>query len=238
MLPIDISTQDLFVVGALVFLEGILSIDNALVLALLARDLPEKLQKKALTYGMVGAVVFRALALALVTQLIHLNWIKFVGGGYLIFLAGKHFLVGEKSQDGPTDAKSGSFLTGKKPLSDRARFWRTVVVIELTDIAFALDSILAAVALTSKFWVVFTGGILGIAMMRFAASIFIRLLGKFPEMETTAYLLVLLVGLKVVLEGFQIPGLDFHSASEPAFWIFWGLMAACVAYGLVARKGS
>jgi predicted tellurium resistance membrane protein TerC len=94
-----------------------------------------------------------------------------------------------------------------------------VFVIEMTDIAFAVDSILAAIALVGppppdhpaghahpKLWVIITGGILGVILMRFAAVIFIRLLEKFPRFETAAYLLVAAIGSKLLLDwGFNTP---------------------------------
>lgn len=216
-----ITPEDLTVVAFLVFLEGVLSIDNALVLAMLARPLPPQLQRRALTYGLVGAIVFRLLALSLTTALLRWNWVKFVGGGYLIFIALKHFF-GPKEESDEHGAGKGRAA---------ANFWKTVLIIELTDIAFAVDSILAAVALSRKFWVVFTGGFLGVVAMRFAAKQFISLLNRFPNFESTAFLLVLLIGIKVILEGLHLPGIDFHSSQTPAFWIFWALMAICVALG-------
>lgn len=215
-----ITSQDLLIIGFLVFLEGILSIDNALVLAMMARHLPPEQQKKALTYGLVGAVFFRLAALTVVTHLIRWRWVKFVGGAYLIYIALKHFLSSGKHD--ASDAASGK---------QRQGFWKTVLMIELMDIAFAVDSILAAVALTPKFWLIFTGGFLGVILMRFAAQVFLKLLHRFPGFETTAYLLVLVIGVKVILEGLDLPGLDFHSASSPAFWVFWGMMIACVVRG-------
>jgi YkoY family integral membrane protein len=218
----QITLQDLGLVGLLIFLEGILSIDNALVLAMMARELPKHQQKRALTYGFAGAVVFRLLALSIVTYLIAWNWVKFVGGAYLLYLAVRHFF--SKPHD-PT-AKG-------RPA---ASFWGTVAKIELMDIAFAIDSILAAVALTPKFWIVFTGGILGVFLMRVAASGFIRVLERFPGFETTAYLLVAVIGIKVILEGIHLEGVDFHSSGSPAFWVFWGVMAACIASGFIRRS--
>lgn len=218
----DITTADLFLILFLVFLEGILSIDNALVIAVMAGVLPKEQQRKALTYGLAGAVVFRLIALGLASKLIHWTWVKFVGGGYLVFIALKHFL-----------AKGG---TEKEKSPKAASFWRVVVAIELTDIAFAVDSIMAAVALTSKFWVVFTGGLLGLIMMRFAATLFLKLLRRFPSFEDTAYLLVFVIGVKVTLEGFRFEGLNFHSLSNPESWIFWGIMAACILYGFRPKK--
>lgn len=214
--------QDIAVVGFLVLLEGILSIDNAVVLALLARQLPPDQQKRALTYGLVGAVFFRFAALLMVTQLMAWVWVKYVGGAYLLFIAIKHFLKKpEKEND----------LSNNKPRS----FWMTVLVIELTDIAFAADSILAAVALSNKFWVVFTGGVLGIITMRFAATAFIKLLHRYPNFENSAFLMVAIVGIKLILEGLKLPGIDFHSASSVSFWILWGSMAGSLALGFTKK---
>ncbi len=215
--------NDLLLILFLVFLEGILSIDNALVLALLAKKLPKEKRKKALTYGLLGAIGFRLLALLLIRELLQWHWIKFIGGGYLVLTSGRHFFQ-KSSQE------------VKHPvLKPRLSFWRVVLAIELTDVAFALDSILAAIALTSKFWVIFTGGVLGIIMMRFAANLFINILDKFPSLENTAYLLVLLIGIKVSLEGFEITGLDFQSPSAPAFWIFWILVGLTILYGFIDK---
>ncbi len=217
------TSQDFALVGVLIFLEGILSVDNALVLAVLARDLPKEQQKKALTYGLVGAFVFRFIALALVTFLVKWRWVKFVGGGYLIYLAVAHLLFNKKDGDDATQSS-------KK----KRGFWATVAVIELTDIAFALDSILAAVALTNKLWVIYLGGILGIILMRVAAGAFIKLLDKFPRLEQTAYMLVFIIGGKVILEASDI-GLNFHSVSSVEFWVFWASMATCIAYGVLPK---
>jgi len=225
----SISSQDFAVIGLLAFLEGILSIDNALVLALLAKRLPKHQQKKALTYGLAGAVIFRLAALSLTTFLMRWTWVKWAGGFYLLYVGLKHFWDNRES------AKKNEAETSKaqKP----AGFWKTVLIIELTDIAFAVDSILAAVALSNKFWVVFIGGFLGIVLMRVAATTFIVLLEKFPRLEVTAYLLVTLIGSKLLVDAAKFPGVDFHSATSPAAWVFWGLMIAFIALGVTgARK--
>lgn len=224
-MPFDITSHDIFLIGLLVFLEGILSVDNALVLAILAKHLPKDQQKKALTYGLIGAFIFRFLALAMVTYLVQWTWVKFVGGGYLLYIGIKHLIVGEKHDE------AGNKLAG-------ATFWKTVMVIELTDIAFAVDSILAAVALTNKLWIIFTGGVLGIIMMRFAAAGFIKLIERFPQLEKTAYLLVTVIGTKVIIEGCKFEGIDFHSPSSPSFWIFWVTMAACIGYGFLPKRNK
>jgi len=139
---------------------------------------------------------------------------------------------------------------------DRAasrKFWSTVLVIELTDIAFAIDSILAAMALVGspppgtpegaphpQLWVVITGGILGLILMRFAAVMFVRLLERFPRFETAAYLLVSIIGAKLVADWWfnstTKTVLDFHSPSHPAFWTFWVLMAAALGVGFIRPR--
>jgi YkoY family integral membrane protein len=208
--------HDLATIGVLVFLEGILSLDNALVLAIIARGVKPELQKKVLTYGLVGAVIFRMTAIFFANTLIQYTWIKFIGGGYLLWLAIKFFFF--------TDVEK------HKEVIHRG-FWATILVVELTDIAFAVDSILAAVALTNKYWIIVTGGLIGTFLMRFAANQFIRLLNVFPNLETTAYLLISIVGVKVMLEGIHLPGVDFHSSSSPWFWGQWILMSVAIIFG-------
>jgi predicted tellurium resistance membrane protein TerC len=133
-------------------------------------------------------------------------------------------------------------------------FWPTVAVIELTDVAFAIDSILAAIALVGtapadtakgaahpKLWVVITGGMLGVILMRFAAVLFIRLLERFPRFETSAYLLVIVIGLKLVVDwAFNSAAhphrVDFHDFGAPEFWVFWLLMLICFAIGFIPRR--
>lgn len=216
--------QDLLLIPVLGLLEGLLSIDNALVLALQVRGLPEAQRRKALTYGLAGAVVFRLVALYLITSLMKWTWVKWVGGGYLVFIALKH-LLSRKEEDDP-------HALGKVTQN----FWKTVVMVELTDIAFAMDSILAAVALTDKIWIIFVGGFIGIIMIRYAATAFTKLLDRFPGFEAAAYYLVALIGFKLILEAVHVEGWDFESPSNPAFWVFWGLMAICLGAGFVRKK--
>jgi YkoY family integral membrane protein len=229
----------------LVVLEGLLSVDNALVLGLLAKKLPDRDQKKALTYGLVGALAFRIIAIGGATFLLQWTWVKVIGGGYLLYVPLKHWW------DARRHSRDGSAL---KPPS--GGFWWTVLVIELTDIAFAIDSILAAIAVVGpgpaealpgtmhpKLWVVVLGGILGVVMMRFAAALFIRLLERFPRFETAAYVLVLVIGLKLLIDyvgnDLLYPGthaVNFHSPASPWFWAFWGLMLATLASGFLGSK--
>lgn len=221
-----VSADDLIAVGFLIFLEGVLSIDNALVLALIVNPLPKHLHQRALTYGLVGAVVFRVFAISIASYLMHWTWVKFVGGAYLLYLGIHYWWTGDKKEE--SDAKN----------TVKHNFWRTVIIVELTDMAFAADSILTAVALTKKLWVVITGGLLGLLMMRFAATMFIKLLERFPRFEPTAYMLVFIVGLKLVIDGFHFPNVDFHDPKNPAFWFFWLSMTLSFCFGFTQRQGQ
>lgn len=261
------ATQDLAVVALLVLLEGVLSIDNALVLGLLARRLPKSQQKKALTYGLFGAFIFRFIAIATAAYLLRWRVVKLLGGGYLVYVSLKHFFFDRlraSVHEAEEDVRLGSGSAGPEEVLEEEpvtppsggpacpRFWPTVGVIELTDIAFAIDSILAAIALVGpaphgytgihpKLWVVMTGGMLGVILMRMAAVLFIKLLDKFPRFETSAYLLVLVIGLKLVADwALNTPAhphlANFHSAESPAFWVFWAAMAGCLAVGFLPSK--
>ena len=199
-----LSGADGLAVLTLAILEGILSVDNSLVLAILVRSLPKEQQKKALMYGLAGAFFFRVLALIFAAHLMRFVAFKIIGGGYLVYLAMKHmffFYKEDAHQARPQVAAS---------------FWKTVFIVELTDIAFSIDSITTAVAMSDKLIIVWLAGIMGIIFLRFAAGAFIRLLEKLPKLEDLAYQLIFFVGTKLLLEGFHI---------EISHSVFWMMMA-------------
>jgi YkoY family integral membrane protein len=203
-MPFSIEGADLITIGLLVLLEAALSADNALVLAVLVLPLPKRQQKKALQYGIVGAFAFRILATVFAVQLIHLDWIKLIGGLYLLYLPIKHFSHRESE---------GGAHPLAKTLLGLSFFWTTVVRVEGTDIVFAIDSILVAVGMSRKLWVVLTGGLLGIVAMRLLIGQMLSLVGRYPAIVDGAYVIVAWVGVKLTLEflhaihviGFEIP---------------------------------
>jgi YkoY family integral membrane protein len=183
---------DLLVVLVLVVLEGLLSCDNAVVLALLVRNLPPEQRGKALRYGIIGAYVFRIAALFLAVWIMTIWWIKVAGGVYLCWLAIDFFR--KHGQGGKDKNREVKLIFGL------GAFWSTVFWVEATDIVFSIDSIAAAVALSKKLWVLILGGLLGILAMRFAAQAFVKLLEKFPRLEACAFAAVAVIGLKLLLE--------------------------------------
>ncbi|WIM39956.1 TerC family protein [Paenibacillus sp. PK4536] len=186
------------VIASLVLLEGLLSADNALVLAVMVRHLPPKQQKKALFYGILGAYLFRFLAIGLGTYLVTFTAVKVIGGLYLFYIAYKGLFKGGDKDE-----------VQNKPMS----FWKTVLMVEMMDIAFSIDSVVAAFGISNEVWVLFLGGIIGILMMRGVAQLFLKLINKFPELEKTAFILIAIIAVKMIVGafGFEISQVLFFA---------------------------
>jgi YkoY family integral membrane protein len=193
----------------LVILEGLLSADNALVLAIMVKHLPPEKRKKALMYGLWGAYLFRFIFIGLGTTLAKFWFIKLIGAGYLLWISIKFFkekLFSKDNAEGDLDG-DGEVDEGEKIAKGwLARqigvFWATVASIELMDLSFSADSILAALAVSDKVVILLLGGMLGILMMRGIATIFVKLIEAVPELEYTAFVLIALIGLKMGLTVF------------------------------------
>jgi YkoY family integral membrane protein len=184
--------SDLLTIGLLVLLEGLLSADNALVLAILVLSLPREQQRKALRYGIIGAFAFRALATMFAAYMIGLAWVKLVGALYLLWLPIQHFRGG--------DHESRKAIKPATSWLGLGAFWTTVVKVELTDIVFAIDSILVAVAMSPKLWVIITGGILGIVAMRLLIGQLLSVVQRFPALVDGAFVIIAWVGIKLLME--------------------------------------
>ena len=228
-----IQGSDLVTIALLVALEGLLSADNAMVLAVLVLGLPKAQQRKALRYGIVGAFAFRGAATLLAVYLISLGWVKLVGAAYLLYLVYRHF-TGAESVDERRAARRA------QPWLGLSAFWGTVVKVELTDLVFAIDSILVAVAMSPKLWVVLSGGILGIVMMRLVIGQLLALVERYPPLVDGAFVIISWVAFKLMVE-------YLHSAGYVGFeipkWLSLGLIVVifgiALAYSLIAeRKGQ
>lgn len=179
---------------SLVIMEGLLSADNALVLAVLVKHLPPKQRKRALMYGIVGAYLFRFIFIGIGIYLVKFSIVKIVGATYLLWLVILHFISKSKSSD---EDEVREFKKSGLMVRLFGTFWATVISIELMDIAFSVDSILAAFAISDQVWVLLLGGILGIIMMRTIAGVFLALIERVPELETTAFILIAIIALKM-----------------------------------------
>lgn len=188
-------SSDLIIIVSLVLMEWILSIDNAAVLATMVKHLKPDDQQKALKYGIIGAYLFRGIALFLASWLIKFAFLKLAGGLYLIYLAISHFMKqGEEYDNTKTIVRS---------------FWMTVLSVEIMDMVFSIDNVFAAVAMSPKLWVVMTWVAIGILAMRFVAGQFVLLMNKYPELENSAYLVIAMLGMKLTL-GFIASFFSLH----------------------------
>jgi len=184
-----IDQTDIAVFFTLILLEGVLSFDNAAVLAAMVRKLPVEQRRKALLYGLGGAYFFRALAIVFVSFIIANPILKLVGGAYLVYLALSHFLKSKKEHH---EIKPVQYF-------GLSAFWSVVIAVELADIAFALDQVLVAVAMTNELAIIIAASFVAILFLRISAGYMTRLMDWFPQLETLAYLAVGFVGLKLVL---------------------------------------
>jgi len=183
---------DLLTIGLLVVLECLLSADNALVMAVMVLGLPRQLHARALSYGLVGAFALRIAATLVATQLIRVGWIKGLGGLYLFYLVYRHFF-------GPGEATPDESAAQESPAAQRA-FWGTVARVELINLAFSVDSILVAVAMSPKRWVVLAGGLIGVLAIRLVVSQLIEVMRRYPALVNCAFLVIAWVAFRLLLE--------------------------------------
>lgn len=225
----DVQLSDLLTIGLLVLLEGLLSADNALVLAILVLGLPRKDQRKALRYGILGAFFFRIVAVLLAVHLIQIAWVKLIGALYLLYLSSAHFFSGGGAQ-------ARRQVKPATPWLGLSAFWATVVKVELTDIVFAVDSILVAVAMSPKTWVVITGGVLGIITMRLVIGKLLALVRRYPALVDGAFIIIAWVGLKLLVEYLSTVGIIHLHINK---WFSFGLIAVIflVSYIYARRQG-
>ncbi|MCF2943465.1 TerC family protein [Paenibacillus tarimensis] len=239
-----------WVLLVLIGLEGILAADNALVIAIMVKHLDEKERKKALFYGLAGAFVFRFGSLFIISFLVDVWQVQAIGAAYLLFISLNHMIKkfvlrkGHNKETGNT--KQGSGL------------WLTVLKVELADLAFAVDAILAAVAFAvtlpetnlpnvggldgGQFGVILAGGIIGLVIMRFAASYFVGLLQRKPGLETAAFFIVGWVGVKLTVYTLSHPELGYLPEGFPKSigWklTFWGVLLSIAVLGWFLSKAK
>lgn len=183
-------------------IESVLSFDNIAVISLLVnKNLPVHERKKAVQYGLIGAFVMRGLCLFFVSWIINNPLygaaFKAIGGFYLIRLCYKG-LTPEKDSTEEGEVKWADKILKKLGIG---AFWSTVIVVEMVDLVFSLDNLVAVVGMSNIFWVVVVGVFLGIITMRFVAMFFTTIMAKYPSLETSAFIVIGLLGLKLTLSG-------------------------------------
>ena len=222
----EVTPSDFLTIGLLVVLEALLSADNAMVLAVLVLGLPRGKQKQALQYGMVGAFAFRIAAILLAVYLKDIQFVMLAGAAYLLWLPYHHF-AGHGDAAARRAPKPAAGWLGMSP------FWSTVAKVELTDIVFAIDSILVAVALSDKTWVIVTGGILGVIAMRLVIGQLLALVNRYPTLVDGAFVIIAWVGIKLVLE--YLHAAEYIHYQVPK-WLSLGLIVIIFAIALIYAK--
>lgn len=221
----------LLVIFNLIIIESLLSVDNAAVLATMVMDLKPEQREQALKYGIIGAYVFRGLCLIFATWLIKIWWLKLLGGLYLLYLVFDYFKSkSTTSADDDTLDKESNWLY-KLTIGWMGQFWATVALVELMDLAFSIDNVFAAVAFSENIILIWIGVFIGILAMRFVAQAFVNLMEKYTFLETAAFVVIAILGLKLVttslLEQYQHDSdLTKMLTSHTADWVVSGLTVA------------
>ncbi|CDZ99217.1 Integral membrane protein TerC family protein [Jeotgalicoccus saudimassiliensis] len=234
-----------WVLIVLIGLEGLLAADNAVVLAVMVRHLDPVRRRKALFYGLLGAFVFRVIAILLLVWLVQWWWVQALGALYLFYVSISHLIAIYKHK-----GESADDLVEEQKDKKQSGFWMTVFKVELADIAFAVDSILAAAAIAlalpevggdffgvnaGQYSVMLIGGLIGVIIMRFFANYFVELLAKRPTLEAAAFVIVGWVGVKLAVLTLAHEAIGIIPAEFPhsTTWkiIFWAVMVIIVLAG-------
>lgn len=200
---LDNPEASLAIIGNLIIIESLLSVDNAAVLATMVMDLEPKQRAKALRYGILGAYIFRGLAMIFAAFLITIWWLKPLGGLYLLYL------VYDWYKGKQTETKEDDFIDKKSnwlyriTVGSFGNFWATVILVELMDMAFSIDNVFAAVAFTPNIILICVGVFVGILAMRFVAQTFVKLMEKYTFLETSAFIVIGILGIKLTLSLYE-----------------------------------
>jgi YkoY family integral membrane protein len=202
--------SSLMIIANLIIIESLLSVDNAAVLATMVMDLPKEQRNKALKYGIIGAYVFRGICLLFASLLVKIWWLKPLGGLYLFYLAYDYFTTKKtavKSDD--TLNKETNWLY-RNTIGLFGTFWATVILVELMDLAFSIDNVFAAVAFSDNIILIWLGVFIGILSMRFVAQLFVKLMEHYPFLQTSAFIVIAILGLKLSLSLYE----HFYPAND------------------------
>ena len=234
LLQADQWSEVLLLLPLLVGLEAVLSADNAIALAAISRRLHDPArQRQALNLGLVLALVFRLALIALASYVLNFWPLQLLASAYLLWLCGRHLLGQDEDKDDEVETSLSTEPPGSEPHTPGhphhgASLGSIVATLALTDLAFSLDSVSAAVAVTDRLPLVMAGGVIGIIALRLTAELFLRWLDIFPHLETAGYLAVGLVGLRLLLR-LLLP------AVEVPEWALLLVVAALFAWGFSLR---
>ena len=247
----------LLLLPVLVGLEVVLSADNAIALAAIAKGLKsQNQQKQALNLGLVFALFFRISLILVSRWVLGFKPLMAAGAAYLLWLCADHFINNSSQVESPESELLSSELTSSKFLDSKSlenksineslnnssniisadnlfgfdrKLAGTAISIALTDLAFSLDSVAAAVAVSDKLWLVITGGIIGVVALRLSSNLFIELLNNYPRLEAAGYIAVGLVGIQLLVRVFW-PFIELPQ------WLLLSLVGLLFLWGFTNRR--
>ncbi|MGB7249079.1 MAG: DUF475 domain-containing protein [Phormidesmis sp.] len=209
----------LLLLPVLIMLELVLSADNAIALAAIAQGLnTEELQKKALNIGLVAAFVLRVTLILAASWVLRYWQFEVAGAAYLLWLVYQHF-TSDTDESGESHGPRFNAL------------WQAIPTIALTDLAFSLDSVTTAIALSKDVFIVLLGGTIGIIALRFMAGLFIRLLDVYTHLEDAGFVTVAFVGIRLLLR-------VINPEWVPPEWVMVSLIFAVFAWGFSEKVKS
>ncbi|WP_185873250.1 TerC family protein [Blattabacterium cuenoti] len=178
------------IIGNLIIIESILSIDNAIILSSMILNLKDnKDRKKAIKYGILGAYFFRILCLVFISFLMKIQWIKLVGGLYLIIIGINNFFI----------RKNKKIL---RDINKNYSLWKTIIMMEIVDLSFSIDNIFASIALSKNIFLILLGSFIGIFSIRLSTNFFIKIIKKFPILNNSIFIIMILLGIKLSISFF------------------------------------
>jgi YkoY family integral membrane protein len=214
--PFHAGIEASIVLLILVALEAVLSADNAIALAAIAQGLEDrKLQNRALNFGLVAAYILRITLILTATWVVQYWQFEVLGAAYLLWLVFQHFSAEEDEEN----QQHGPRFTS---------LWQAIPLIAVTDLAFSLDSVTTAIAISDKTWLVITGGTIGVVTLRFMAGLFIRWLKEYANLEDAGYITVGFVGLRLLVRAIK-PQL------VPPEWLMIAAIALVFIWGFSER---
>lgn len=237
----------LLLLPVLVGLEVVLSADNAIALAAIAKGLKsQNQQKQALNLGLVFALFFRISLILVSRWVLGFKPLMAAGAAYLLWLCADHFINNSSQVELPEpellDYKSLENKSINESLNNSSniisadnlfgfdrKLAGTAISIALTDLAFSLDSVAAAVAVSDKLWLVITGGIIGVVALRLSSNLFIELLNNYPRLEAAGYIAVGLVGIQLLVRVFW-PFIELPQ------WLLLSLVGLLFLWGFTNRR--
>lgn len=214
----DAGVEVYLILLVLIVLEAVLSADNAIALAAIARSIKDQaLQRQALNIGLIGAYVLRIGLILAATWVIKYWEFELLGAMYLLWLVVNYFFFSNENG------------TGKDHSLGLKSLWQVIPTIAITDLAFSLDSVTSAIAVTEDTWLIIAGGTIGIVILRFLAGLFIRWLQEYTYLEDAGFITVGFVGLRLLLK----VGLPDHLIPE---WITIAVVAVVFTWGFSKRE--